>query len=671
MSIGRLIVEFEARTGKFETDTGRAAKIMEKRAREIDARAQKLAKSIGTALGVGVAGVATGLGVLVKRAIDAGDEFNKLAQKTGISTEALSALDFAAKQSGVEDLGESLIKLNRSMSEAFQGSKTQIAAFEALGVSIKDAQGNLRPTEQVLRDIADAFARFQGDQSSPAKVAIAMDLFGKSGAALIPLLNGGSKGLDQFMKRARELGLIIDGETAKASEDFNDALGELKFGLEGVGRSVAKEVSPSLKRLAEIITDPAFTAGIQKIVEGAISATEKVAKLVAAVGNIGTSQKLRELGREATSLADRLEHLEKGRKVLEGFGRDVDAELAQGRKRLAEINEEIRKLTPTDGVRLDAALLAEAEALERVGQKANEAAPAVLNYAGAADKADKASKKAKESTDEWAVSLESAAAIAAEAERLLGGLDAQAASVIEGSQSPEERFQKQIAELERLHYLGKLTDQQFNRARIQAEDSFGSMTQGLERVSDEAESTFGDLDIYAQRARENMQDAFAQFFLSFDQGAKGMVRSFAQAMQQMAAQAAAAEFLKLLVGNGEQGSSFGDSLLGSAFSAAVGYFSGGGISSSGTVARAAGGPVMAGTPYLVGERGPEMMIPATAGKIVPNNALGGSQVNLRVVNAFDQGVMADYMSSAAGEEVFMNLVNRNGAKIRNVVSGGA
>lgn len=663
MSIGSLIVEFEARTGKFETDTGRAAKIMEKRAREIEARAAKLGKAIGTAIGVGVVGAVAGLTALTKRAIDAADEFSKLSQATGVSVESLSALDYAAKLSGVEDLGDSLKKLNRTITEASQGSKTQAAAFDAIGVAVEDAQGKIRPTEDILRDVADAFAKYE---DGAAKTALAMDLFGKSGANMIPLLNGGSAAIDKASKRARELGLVFSKETATAAEAFNDALSDVGFAMDGVGRSIAGNLAPRLKGLADIVADPKFAAGLQRIIEAAVSGTEAIAGLIAKIGQAGGSRELQKLQREAEFLRQTIEKRTNGKGFLEAFGRDVDGELAQMQTRLAVINVQIDDITNSQ---FDAALLAEAEALERVGQKANEAVPSVLNYAGAAGKADEASKKAKKATDEWAISLDSAAAIAAEAERLLGGLDAQAAAVIEGSLSPEERFQKQIAELERLHDLGRLTDQQFYRARIQAEDSFGSMTRGLERVSDEAESTFGDLDIYAQRARENMVDSMANFFLSFDQGAKGMVRSFAQALQQMAAQAAAAEFLKLLVGNGEKGSSFGDSLLGSAFSAAVGYFSGGGISSSGTVARAAGGPVVGGMPYLVGERGPELMVPTGAGSIVPNNMLGGAPVvNLRNVNAFDTAVIGDYMNSSAGEAVFLNLVSRNGPKIRNATA---
>lgn len=672
MSIGRLIVEFEAQTGKFETDMGRAAKIMERRAREIDAKAQRLGKAIGTALGVGIAGSIAALTALTKRAINAGDEFAKLSQKTGVTVEALSALDYAAKLSGVEDLGDSLTKLNRTITEAAQGSKTQAAAFEAIGVAVTDANGQIRPTEDVLRDVAEAFSRYE---NGAAKTALAMDLFGESGTSMIPLLNGGSAALDRATKRAKELGIVLSSETATASEAFNDALSDVGFAMDGVGRSIATSLAPRLKGLADIVADPKFTDGLRKIVEVAVAGTEAVARLIVKIGSAGKTRETSNLQREADFLQSTIERRTKGRGVLEFFGRDVDGEVARMQERLAAIRAQLADASQTN---FDAAMLAEAEALERLGQAAAAADPIVLNYSGTTGRSERASRGAAKATDEWASSLESAAAIQAEAERLSAKaleLDAERALIFEQTRTPAERLAATIERLNELFANGTQDSETYNRAVRQAQDSFDAATMGAQRLDNRFEDTTDNMSKYAERARENMQDSMAQFFKSFDQGAKGMVRSFVDALNDMAAQLAAAEFLKLLVGDGKQGSSFADSLLGSAVSAAVGFFSGG-ASSSGTYTaanipgRANGGSVDMSRMYMVGERGPELFVPKTAGTIVPNSALGAAPVvNLRNVNAFDTQVVGDYMNSAAGEQVFLNLVSRNGAKIKNVVSG--
>src|SRR5262245_47735450 len=145
----------------------------------------------GAQSAVAAFGVAIGTGAIVagfKNILDEAENFNKLAQKTGISTEALSRFNFAAKLSDVstEDLGTGLKKLAVNMSEAAQGSKEQVEVFRALGISVKDAAGNLRSTDDVLRDVSDRFSRFK---DGPEKAAIAVALFGRSGDTLIPLLN--------------------------------------------------------------------------------------------------------------------------------------------------------------------------------------------------------------------------------------------------------------------------------------------------------------------------------------------------------------------------------------------------------------------------------------------------------------------------------------------------
>src|SRR5690606_31604503 len=87
-------------------------------------------------------------------------------------------------------------------------------------------------------------------------------------------------------------------------------------------------------------------------------------------------------------------------------------------------------------------------------------------------------------------------------------------------------------------------------------------------------------------------------------------------------------------------------------------------------ARASGGPVDPSHNYLVGERGPEMFVPSVPGTIVPNDALTAKpEVNLRLVNAFDVGVIGDYLGSDAGDELVMNVVRRNADSIRQMTVG--
>ena len=137
---------------------------------------------------LGLAVTAAFEGISLKNAIDAADELSKLSQKTGIAIEDLSALKYAGDLSNVsiDDLATGIKKLGNNMAAAAGGNKEIAAVFTAIGVSTTTTTGQLRNTDDVLGDIADRFASYQ---DGAGKAALATELFGRNGAALIPLLD--------------------------------------------------------------------------------------------------------------------------------------------------------------------------------------------------------------------------------------------------------------------------------------------------------------------------------------------------------------------------------------------------------------------------------------------------------------------------------------------------
>lgn len=206
---------------------------------------------------VGVA-AASGLAVLVKGSIDAADELGKTSDRLGISTRDLSALGFAAEQSG-SSLGafeKGAKNLSQSLARAAQGSGKAAKLFDDLGISVTKTDGSLRGTVDVVRDLADRFSTLE---NGAEKTALAQELFGKSGAELIPLLNEGSEGLAAFAEQAENLGLIIEDKTARQAAAFNDNLNLLKKTQVGVVNQIGAQVLPTLvaysNRLAANATD--------------------------------------------------------------------------------------------------------------------------------------------------------------------------------------------------------------------------------------------------------------------------------------------------------------------------------------------------------------------------------------------------------------------------------
>jgi len=204
----------------------------------------------GLIAGASIAALGVGITALVMPVARVGDEFFKLSQKTGVSVEALTALDYAAKLSDVstEGLTKALQKLSVAMFDTQINGVEGSAALKALGVSATDVHGQIRPTEQVLLDLADKFSAMPDGAD---KAALAVKLFGKEGLSIIPFLNQGREGITALMEEAQRLGLVMSEDVARASEVFNDNLTRLSAIFEGVQRQIGAAVIPVLADFTE------------------------------------------------------------------------------------------------------------------------------------------------------------------------------------------------------------------------------------------------------------------------------------------------------------------------------------------------------------------------------------------------------------------------------------
>ena len=204
----------------------------------------------GLIVGASVAAVGYGMHQLVVPVAEVGEELNKLSQKTAVSVEALSALLYASELSDLS--AESLTKALKFLSTAMFDAKVKggegSAALKAFGVSALDAQGQIRPTEQVLLDLAEKFAAMP---DSAEKAALAVKLFGKNGLDMIPMLNQGRDGLTEMMEEAKRLGLVMSADAARAAEEFNDNMKRLHAVNEGVQRQIGSALLPILADLTE------------------------------------------------------------------------------------------------------------------------------------------------------------------------------------------------------------------------------------------------------------------------------------------------------------------------------------------------------------------------------------------------------------------------------------
>jgi hypothetical protein len=227
----------------------------------------------GSITGLGVALGGVGLAAAGKGIIDMADSLDELSQRTGTSVETLSKLGLAARQSGLdtEQVSGSMVKLSRSLGQiATGGGEKAAGALSALGISARDAQGQLKTADQVLLEVAD---RFKNMADGPEKATAAFDIFGKSGAALIPMLNMGSDAI-------QKLNTGISADFAKNAGIYNDQLANLQAQTSALGASVLSALLPSLVKVT------AWTATAVENLRGWVSANrETIVAFVTGAGN--------------------------------------------------------------------------------------------------------------------------------------------------------------------------------------------------------------------------------------------------------------------------------------------------------------------------------------------------------------------------------------------------
>lgn len=218
-----------------------------------------IGKKIFSVVGMLGAGGLTGIAATAKAFGDMGGELVDLSGRTGMTVEAIQELGHAAAQTGAEtaDLEVGIKKMQDTIVQAGNGSKQALATLESLGISFDELR-EMTPDQQLER-FADAIA----DVQNPAlKTSLAMDVFGKAGTKLLPMLNEGGDGIREFRAEARELGIVASGDAAAAADDFGDSLAtlwkQIKMGAFNIGSAFLPElqqmVSIAQKVTATVVT---------------------------------------------------------------------------------------------------------------------------------------------------------------------------------------------------------------------------------------------------------------------------------------------------------------------------------------------------------------------------------------------------------------------------------
>ncbi len=262
-------------TEKQADEFGKEVKKSADKADDAGNRFEKLGgvlKGVGEAMAASMAAIGTAAVSAAKALTDMtvgaaayADEILTMSTVTGMSTERLQAYQYAAELVDVsmETLTGTMAKQIKSMSEARDGSARYAEAYEKLGISVTDSNGQLRDGETVYWETIDALGKVANETE---RDAIAMQIFGRSARDLNPLIAQGSSGIAALTEEAKRMGAVMSEDAINQLGAFDDSVQRLKSGTNAAKNALGMVLLPQLQTLADdgvsLIGD--FTRGLNE-----------------------------------------------------------------------------------------------------------------------------------------------------------------------------------------------------------------------------------------------------------------------------------------------------------------------------------------------------------------------------------------------------------------------
>ena len=190
---------------------------------------------------------------MTKESASFADNIITLSMQTGQSTQQLQEFAYASEliDVSVDTLQGSLTKLTNNMQDTMNGTGNAKASFEALGVSVTNADGSMRSANDVFYETIDALGQVKNETE---RDAMSMDIFGRSAQDLNPLIIQGSKTIKAYADEAHNMGYVLDDEALSALGAVDDAYQRLQKTQEGVKNQIAVEFAPYLEEFYGDVT---------------------------------------------------------------------------------------------------------------------------------------------------------------------------------------------------------------------------------------------------------------------------------------------------------------------------------------------------------------------------------------------------------------------------------
>ena len=638
-TIGELIINLNANTASFVTELDRVKNLSFDTAKQVE----RSFSIIGTAALGMISVAAAAFAVGIDKTAEWEVKILHLAESAGTTTETMSGLSFAAKMMGldIDTVAKAMERFDKQLLQAQLGNAKSAQNMSMLGIDPK----LIKTSDDALMLLADHFAKLP---DGAVKSGEAMMAFGKAGAAMIPLLNLGRQGIQDFMDQAKAMGVVISKEQAEAAEIFEQNITRMKESLHGLWVEITNATLPAMNDLAAKFQDTSKQKGFWHAVgEGTAALAGGTGSLIAytAQGSIliALQEKMRpKIEAITAAAAENTRAFDALKKSTESIITSLRTQIATfGQSAMAVQEYKIR----TDAAKIGQQAWAEAEIAlyEKLQKKLT-----LTQQLALIENETKAAKKITDNAELLKIRQDELAALRSELD-VMTRLSALPPSALLGPQGANERFTASISEqIDALKYaeatFGMTSDQIaiFNLRQLDGSVAAAAMIPALEAEQAKMQALRDAADAMQRSARANAA-AWREFGQVAERSLNDLIfsgKKFSDVLRDIA-KSLGEMFLKwALFGPGGSGGLFGslfNSIFGGLFGGGIPSLDLGGLGDLGMVSPlpsfAGGGSVSAGVPVMVGENGPEVFMPSTAGAIIPNGGGAGPQVN--IVNNID------------------------------------
>jgi lambda family phage tail tape measure protein len=601
-----------------------------------------------------------------KEALMEFDALAKQADTVGLSTDFYQAMQLGAEEAGVKQalLNSSLVAFVKRVGEAQAGTGSLITVFKKLRPDLLATLQSTKSQEEALKLLADAM---QSTVDPQQRAALAAAAFSRAGVAMVRVLTQGRDGLDATMRKARELGIVIDEGLLRNSEKLANEYGVASMVIDRQFKQALIDLAPTIVHITRLTSG--LVRGLRELYSGPVS--------------FGPESSLQSLAIAASKTRKEIERLTAGSRAFRDandflsfltFSQDTgrgsrDSRIKALREQLAAIEALIdakkrEKVIDASGgsggtdpavVAKSQEALRELQRLEERMLSATDQRHALITKRYADDVA-----KFREMLDQKRISQEQYDQAVLHLQRIRDAQLAQGASRMstEGQEALRQLTDRMLSETSRRR---ELIEREYQRElqrfkdllarKLISEEDYTKASAQLVHLRRERLKELNEEQKYLQQVVDivarSMEDAFARFVETGKFNFKDFTRSI---LNDLAKIIFRLMVLQPLLGGGSGG---GGGLLGNIIGSVMGSLGGAPIP-----ALASGGPVTAGKPHLVGEKGPELFVPKTPGQIIANGAPMPSMGGEIVVT-----VAASPELDARIESTAENVVARNAPTI--------